>query len=431
MNILLVAYYFPPDGGAGTQRPASFARHFARLGHECTVLTRTPPGQRSFWEPEDRTLLTEASATTRVIRTPPAPDISAWLRLLEQATEAQIRTHQPDIIVVTMSPFEAWRPSWRAASRMGVPIVFDLRDPWALDGWQSYRTYAHWLLERREMQRMLRAASGVVANTPECRGLFHDLEPSLAHDRIEVVTNGWEQDDFPDPAPIVAPGENLRLVFTGTFLTRGIGERGSLLRRCIRRLRYAPEPLDPTGRTPIHLLAAIRGLRESGDPSGQRIRLVVVGQPDAATRRCVEASGAGDAVEFLGYQPHSESVRLIRHADALFLPLHGLPTGHRSRIVPGKAYEYLATGRPIVGALPEGDAREIIEASGRGFIADPCSAESLAQCLRLLFERWRSGAFVESVRSSTARGYERGRLAERLCAFLHRVRFKQSGRREA
>ena len=45
-----------------------------------------------------------------------------------------------------------------------------------------------------------------------------------------------------------------------------------------------------------------------------------------------------------GYVTHGESVALMRSADLLFLPMQNLPPGVRATIVPGKTYEYLASG---------------------------------------------------------------------------------------
>jgi glycosyltransferase involved in cell wall biosynthesis len=186
-------------------------------------------------------------------------------------------------------------------------------------------------------------------------------------------------------------------------------------------LRYTPEPIIASGRTPFHLLAAIRQLRERRSEAGRDVHLVIVGQKDEWTARCVEESGVADAVSFAGYLSHAESVRAIREADALFLPLHGLPPGVRTRIIPGKAYEYIATGRPILGALPAGDASEIIEATNRGFIADPCDEESLAAALVQIHAGWIRGAFQESVQGPNVAQYERGVLAAKLAEFLRRI----------
>src|SRR5206468_12100930 len=67
-----------------------------------------------------------------------------------------------------------------------------------------------------------------------------------------------------------------------------------------------------------------------------------------------------DLVRYHGYLPHAQAVALMRSADLLFLPLHDLPPGTRARIVPGKTYEYLASGRPILAAVPDGDALDLL-----------------------------------------------------------------------
>src|SRR5205823_1977284 len=88
-----------------------------------------------------------------------------------------------------------------------------------------------------------------------------------------------------------------------------------------------------------------------------------------------------NCIRFSGYVSHHESVELIRTADLLFLPMHNLPAGKRSRIVPGKTYEYMATGRPILAAVPEGDARDYLEKSGTAFICKPDDVDHMVRHL--------------------------------------------------
>jgi glycosyltransferase involved in cell wall biosynthesis len=419
MRALLLAYYFPPDGGAGSQRPTSFARHLPGHGVECTVLTRSPPSNRNYFEPADASLLAAAGCRARIVRTPPAEGgMPGWLAELQRTADRLIAEESPDVLLLTMSPFEMWRVGADLSARHGVPAVFDLRDPWALDGVRSHRTWFHWRRELSEMRAMLRSAAGVVANTPECRRLFLEMEPRLAPERVAVVTNGWDRDDFPLPAPRVEPGAFLRLVFTGSFLCGPLYERPPVLRRLARTLRYSPEPIDPTGRTPLHLLRAMRLLSDRGADAGREIRFVVVGQGDEWLDRCVRESGVAERVEVSGYRPHDAVLRILRAADALFLTLHGLPPGRRSRIVPGKTYEYLAAGRPILGALPPGDARDFVEESGRGFCVDPCDDVALAGTLERLHGRWRRGELADSTPGPSVERFERSRLAGELADFL-------------
>src|SRR5207248_9493883 len=53
-------------------------------------------------------------------------------------------------------------------------------------------------------------------------------------------------------------------------------------------------------------------------------------------------------VKVLGYRSHAESVNWVESADVLFLPLHTPTDGGQALIVPGKTYEYLGSGRPIL-----------------------------------------------------------------------------------
>src|SRR5205823_10676863 len=68
----------------------------------------------------------------------------------------------------------------------------------------------------------------------------------------------------------------------------------------------------------------------------------------------------------------------MRSADMLFLPMQDLPPGRRSATVPGKTYEYLASGRPIMAAVPEGDTRDIVLQAGSGRACEPTDSDAMA-----------------------------------------------------
>jgi hypothetical protein len=92
--------------------------------------------------------------------------------------------------------------------------------------------------------------------------------------------------------------------------------------------------------------------------------------------------------EFL---PHAETIALMRSADLLFLPLYDIPPGRRAGIVPQKTYEYIASGRPILAAVPDGDARDLLEASGAATVCRP--SDRGAMCVSLLSDiaAWTAG----------------------------------------
>src|SRR4051794_21709430 len=39
MNILMIAYFYPPKGGGGVQRTLKFVKHLSNMGHNVHVLT--------------------------------------------------------------------------------------------------------------------------------------------------------------------------------------------------------------------------------------------------------------------------------------------------------------------------------------------------------------------------------------------------------
>ena len=422
VHVLLLAHYFPPDGGPGAQRPISFARHLPDHGARCTVLTRSPPRQRGPFDPADAAALATVERRCRIVRTDAAmATLPALLHALAATGQAAIAADRPDVILVTMSPFELWPVAAKLGARHGIPVVADLRDPWALDGVQDHRTWWHWRREVRAMRAMLRAADGVVANTAECRTLFCQLERQLAPERVAVVTNGWDADDFAPPSPELTPGRTLRLVHGGSFLCQELYAHERPLRRLLGGLRHRPEPIQTSGRTPRHLLRALRWLRDRGEPAGNEVHFTAIGMVDDALNRCVRESGVADAVELAGYRPHTEVVSAMRQADALFLTLHGLPAGHRSRIVPGKTYEYLAAGRPILAALPAGDARALVQPSPRACVADACDDAAIAARRTQLHARWRAGEFRGAASPPDCAALERRVLAGRLADFLRQV----------
>ena len=82
-------------------------------------------------------------------------------------------------------------------------------------------------------------------------------------------------------------------------------------------------------------------------------------------------------------------MRLISTSSLLFLPMHDVPG--RAGLVPTKTYEYLGSGRPILAAVPPGDARDLLTAAGTAAICSPTDAAGLADALREAVDGWRAG----------------------------------------
>jgi len=447
-KLLLIAYYFPPDGGAGTQRPAKFCRYLPEFGWEVTVLTRTAPlrQQRGRWDPEDESLLHDVEGCARVVRIGPTSDpgetdrwsralfdrdpTARWIEPAYCAARDLVIRGQVDCVLITMSPFWLSHLGRRLKEETGVPVVYDLRDPWALDGWQPQRTFWRWRREMQTMRLTLGMANGVIANTREAAHRIEETCPDLAAS-LTVITNGYDAEDFraaTGAPPREAWHDEFLLVHTGTLHGEVLYSTNRLKVAIKRVMEYSPERIVPSGRTIAHLLAGLRRLRDEGREGSERVRIVLVGPADGGTVRCIRESGLADAVTCTGFVSHAESVRWLLRSDALFLPLHDVAPGERSLIVPGKTYEYLAVGKPILGCLPEGDARDLVAAARLGYVSSPTDEGEIAKAIDRMLCDWRAGRFDACQQEAWVRAYERRQLCRLLDTFLRGVLVPHCGK---
>ena len=434
--MLLVAWYFPPDGGAGSQRPCSFANHLPDLGWDVSVLTRSAERDRSRLETMDQGLLGGIDprvSIDRILETGPIPEV---LGRYEQNIAAiagpfctglagKVAGEQPAITLITMSPFILSRlvPTLKSTSR--TRVVLDLRDPWALDYWPT-TSRRNVRVQRRQMLETLRRVDGVVLNTVQARSeVLSSFGPSLPpdfDDRICVVENGFSSQDFADPVSAVT--DQLVVSHFGTFLCDQLPYRQRPMTRIRNRfLGHSRGGIDRSGRTPHYLLEAAGTLARTTPEVFDSIRFRFIGHIDSHLRSCVDRCPCPEKVELIGYLDHSEMIRELQSSTALFLPCGKLDASIRELIVPGKTYEYLASCRPIIAALHPGDALDLVLEAGGNYTCAPCSSESIAAALRGLHADWKAGSINGSVaRSAEFLGrYERGHLASRLSGFLEKI----------
>lgn len=391
-HLLLVAYFFPPIGGAGAQRPLKFTKYLLELGWDVTVLT-VDQGSSSFrFSPTDKTLSNELSQIDKdinVIRTTSSSKkpffsydkFETWSHETANQIPELLGSIKIDAAFITMSPFSAAEVGLAIKEYLKVPIIFDLRDPWALDGWQRQKSYFHWLAHARKMKTVLRQASGVIANTNAAREAINDFLGYAIDEKLVTITNGYDRSDFPEEYKnsdiYKADNNKFDLLFTGSLLSELSNKKATIKQFVKEKIAYSPEKIDYSGRTLVHLIEAFRLLWQRGEHIDFSIKCI--GSFTDADIQSISNSPFADRVKFVGYTPHEDIIREIcDNRKVLFLPLHGTADEKKSLITPGKTYEYLASGTPILGCLPNGDARDLVESSPVGVVANPCDPESIA-----------------------------------------------------
>jgi glycosyltransferase involved in cell wall biosynthesis len=322
-----------------------------------------------------------------------------------------------DLVLGELVPYTTADAAATLARELGVPWVADLQDPWALDEMWQYPTALQRLADLRRMRKLLGSAAAIVMNTPEAAVRLTRRLPDLREKIVVSIPNGFDAADFASEAPTRDDGA-FRIVHTGYLHTEfGLAHRRrGWLRRLLGGL---PVPtVDYLARSHVYLLEAVNRLLAEDRSLRSQLEVHLVGVLSKTDER---VAASCPVVHLHGYRPHGETVDLVRTADLLFLPMHDLPPGTRAGLVPGKTYEYLASGRPILAAVPDGDARDLLAEAGTALLCRPRDTAAMAEAIRSEVARWRHGRPVRPARPDIVNRYERRRQAEAFADVLGQV----------
>ena len=315
-----------------------------------------------------------------------------------------------------MQPYASAPAGAALAKSLGIPWVADLGDPWALDENMVYASALHRGRALKEMGELLGTASAIVMSTPEAVDRLLQAFPHFVDRPVVPIANGFEAADFARPRTPKADGK-FRIAHTG-YLHTEIGQQHRRRRLLRRLLRASPPGLDILTRSHTFLVEAIERLIAREPELGDVLELQLAGVLNETDRR---VAGRTKVATIRGYVTHTESVELMQSADFLFLPMQNLPPGVRATIVPGKTYEYLASGTPILAAVPDGDARDILVEVGNAIIVRPDDVEGMATGIRAQIDRARAGEPPRSPDPDVVARFEYGRLAADLAGVFDAV----------
>ncbi|HUG24362.1 glycosyltransferase [Piscinibacter sp.] len=458
MKVLQIAYYFPPMGGAGVQRALKFSKYLPEFGVTPVVLAAHDPdyvsdpslaaevpaglavhrvahrvllqrlvqwrrrraarGRRGA-EQGVAALATGAAASSwldgardAMLRGYAAlqfpDDKAAWARRAIDEARRILREQRIDLIFSSSPPVSAHALGARLSRESGIPWVADYRDLWteiSSQGAPAWRC----ALDRRTESAWLRQAAGVVTVSPSWqRMLAHRVSP---HCPVAFIPNGYDEADFVALRGAEPEGERTDFVLahTGTFY--GPRDPGGLLDGVAL---YLTQTARPTRRLRIRLIGNMGG------------------RFDARLRQ-FDALFPG-VVERVPYLPHRDALAELVRADALLLVVGGWRGAGGAGLLPGKIFEYLRAGKPILVLGDErGDAAELVRQHAQGWVVDEGRPAEVARALAQMvgdgprissgLQRPRS---PDEIRGTVAR-FERRELARQLADFLHRCKVQAHG----
>ncbi len=444
-NVLFVAYEFPPRGESGVQRSAKFVKYLPDFGYRPLVLTAAEKEIDALTRSIDHSLLEDVRQATvfscrgaehLLIRLPdkiellrrllkfcflPDRNVLAWLPQAKRMAVQIAEAYPIDVIYTSVSPFSSGLLGRKLKKILGVPWVVDFRDPWADDPGRFWSTKLHYRIEARQERRVVEAADAVVVVTPTMKQLMVARYPQQAG-KVHVITNGFDAADFAACGNGAPTSSKLRIGFTGRLMDHDRftirGSRGPLTRFWMSRITFRHSFTDLSTHSPGYLLRAVRALLDERPELEDKISLSFAGIFGERNEDLVRELGLQDAVSVLGYLPHAESIRLLMESDVLFLPMKRSTDGTRSPNYSGKIFEYMAAKRPILAAVPEGDARDLVKQARAGWCVDPCDVGAIKSLLEELVEKKMAQTLGVDLEEQVVARYERQELTRQLaCLF--------------
>jgi glycosyltransferase involved in cell wall biosynthesis len=445
-QVLFVAFFFPPLGGGGVQRSIKFVRYLPAHGWEPRVLAaeadywmrdeallaEVPPGTAVRRVPfRGRRLIamggrggTRSRAATRLLRGLSrlllVPDAYiGWSRRAARVAEEELAQHPCDLVFTTSSPDSAHLLGRTVKRATGLPWVADFRDPWT--GRLSYAPPTplhhrwHLALERS----CLREADAVVVTTPETRDDFLKRHAGLDPAKFRVIPNGFDEDDFTAAGAERAAGAHAWIPADGfPVLHAGQLNLDRPLAPFLAGLRLFHER-GPRSATPAGESSAA-GAAGRAQGAGRDATTYLLGPCYDSHREEVRAAGLADTVRFLPGRTHCDAVAAMLGSRVLLLLEQDSDRGRL--VLPGKAFEYLRAGRPILAVVPPGGAAaRFVHDTGAGIAVDPSKPAGIADALGRLL----GGEMEPRSTAESAAPYERRTLTAELARLFDAVLARQ------
>jgi glycosyltransferase involved in cell wall biosynthesis len=294
-------------------------------------------------------------------------------------------TYRLRAVISTAPPYTSHVLGVRLSEITRSPLVLDYRDAWTYNPFGGPPTPFHAFGWRLAEQRVLSAASAVVAVTD---AMADDYRLRFRLDApVHTIPNGYDEDDFEGVVP--ERRDKFTVVYAGKF--------------------YG-------GRDPFAFLEGVRRAIASGAFGTDDIEIRFIGVVPDDIRAAVEASGLPVVVR--NHVPHREAVSEIVSAHASLLIIGGGPA--TGTTLTGKIFEYLRAGRPVIAMVPQdGAAARLVRETGGGYVVRPDDADGIAAVLTELYGRYSRGELEEPGTPSPAlKRYSRREIAGEFAALL-------------
>lgn len=376
-RILMIAYHFPPlAGSSGIQRTLRFVQHLPKFGWEPIVLSADP---RAYERTSDDLMpeIPEETIVSRAFALDTARHLSLQGRYIAAMARPDrwvswkfagihqgmglIKKYRPDAIWSTYPIATAHVIGAELHRRSGLPWIADFRDPMAQESYPAdpitHQQYIN--IEKTAIEQ----ASISLFTTPGAARVYRQRYPGFAQ-KIDVLENGYDEPSF-QQAEAALPTQRVPLnPGAFTFLHSGI--------------------VYPSERDPTQLFQALAKLKETLPESIGKLKIRFrASVHDDLLQQLAKEYDVAEFIETLPSVGYSEALGEMLRADGLLL----MQAANCNDQIPAKIYEYLRTGKPILGLTDHaGDTAELLRNAGCKTIVDIANSQAIHEMLMLFVQ---------------------------------------------
>ena len=376
-KVLFITYFWPPSGKASLHWPLKMIKYLPENGWEPSVLTVNAD---TFYQ-KDETLLKEVAPDLKVLKTGTIEPfniyrkflgkekdeplvasesmsqtkrsfnhmLSLWIRMNLFVPDARVGWYFPgvkegkkflsetkmDAIVSNGPPHTAHILGRRLSSLFDIPHIPVFIDPWAdIVYYQDYkRTKFTREFDKYLETNVVKKAKEIVFVTESMKDDYEKKYPEIKN-KSHVLYWGYNEDDFAeiDKGPNKSKPDEEIIAHAGNIYDYN---------------------------NPVSFFEFIKDEINNG----RKIKIKFVGTISPKTNEIIKNISLSEHSEYIGFLPYKQMLEELLKSDILLMMVN------EKRHVPGKLFEYLRTGKPIVAFGNDNqEVKRILEEANAGRI---------------------------------------------------------------
>lgn len=412
-KVLVLAYYWPPSGGAGVQRWLKLSKYLAKSGVEVHVVTVDE--KYASYTDHDKSLLSDIHPDVKVHKTKSIEPNNLYGRIfgkdkipkggfsnVDKKSKLQqfiiaVRSHLfiPDPrmlwnvyayrkaievidqysiknVITTSPPHSTQLIGLKLKKNRDIYWISDLRDPWTDIYYYdilNHSRFSHNMNKRHE-KSVVESCDHLITVSQGVLDLYKDKTKQDIDHKSSVIPNGYDHKDF----------ENIKVTKNRTFTIIYTGTMSKI---------YHPEVF----------FEVMGDLKDTYD-----FRINLVGNIDKSIIDFAFDLGLTKYVDYRSTVPHDEVVQLQKAASSMLLVIPDVD--NFQGILTGKLFEYMASENPIICIVGEGsDTEKIIIETDSGYCFRRSQKEKLKKRMISLLEDYKLG--IERKQNEKIKNYSR------------------------